>query len=87
MQLMPETAKRYGVRDIFDVEQNIRGGIRYLADLLEMFPNDLSRALAAYNAGENAVIRYGRRVPPYHETLGYVPRVLEFYRKFQTREG
>src|SRR5258707_8198904 len=59
MQLMPETAKRYGVRDLFDIEQNIRGGIRYLADLLEMFPNDLSRTLAAYNADENAVIRTG----------------------------
>ena len=78
MQLMPETAKRYGVRDIFDVEQNIRGGVRYLADLLEMFPNDLSRALAAYNAGENAVLRYGG-IPPYGETQAYVRNVLSDY--------
>lgn len=78
MQLMPETAKRYGVRDIFDVEQNIRGGIRYLADLLEMFPNDVSRALAAYNAGENAVIRTGG-IPPYEETMTYVKRALTVY--------
>ena len=78
MQLMPETAKRYGVRDIFDVEQNIRGGVRYLADLLEMFPNDLSRALAAYNAGENAVIRTGG-IPPYEETMTYVKRALTVY--------
>jgi len=78
MQLIPETAKRYGVRDIFDVEQNIRGGIRYLADLLEMFPNDLSRALAAYNAGENAVIRTGG-IPPYEETMTYVKRALTVY--------
>jgi soluble lytic murein transglycosylase-like protein len=78
MQLMPETAKRYGVRDIFDVEQNIRGGVRYLADLLEMFPNDISRALAAYNAGENAVIRTGG-IPPYEETMTYVKRALTVY--------
>ena len=78
MQLMPETAKRYGVRDIFDVEQNIRGGIRYLADLIEMFPDDLSRALAAYNAGENAVIRNGG-IPPYEETMTYVKRALTVY--------
>ena len=78
MQLMPETARRYGVRDIFDVEQNIRGGVRYLSDLLEMFPNDLSRALAAYNAGENAVIRRGG-IPPYEETMTYVKRALTVY--------
>ena len=78
MQLMPETAKRYGVRDIFDVEQNIRGGIRYLADLLEMFPNDVSRALAAYNAGEGAVLRTGG-IPPYEETTTYVKRALTVY--------
>jgi soluble lytic murein transglycosylase-like protein len=78
MQLMPETAKRYGVRDLFDVEQNIRGGILYLADLLEMFPNDVSRALAAYNAGENAVIR-NSGIPPYEETMTYVKRALTVY--------
>jgi soluble lytic murein transglycosylase-like protein len=78
MQLMPETAKRYGVRDIFDIDQNIRGGIRYLADLLEMFPNDLTRALAAYNAGEGAVTRAGG-IPPYEETNTYVRRALTVY--------
>ena len=78
MQLMPETAKRYGVRDIFNVEQNIRGGISYLADLLEMFPDDLSRALAAYNAGEGAVLRHGG-IPPYEETATYVKRALTVY--------
>ena len=78
MQLMPETARRYGVRDIFDVEQNIRGGIRYLADLMVMFPNDLTRALAAYNAGENAVIR-NAGIPPYEETMTYVKRALTVY--------
>ena len=78
MQLMPETARRYGVRDIFDIEQNIRGGVRYLADLLEMFPDDVARALAAYNAGENAVIRNGG-IPPYQETMTYVRRALTVY--------
>ena len=78
MQLMPETARRYGVRDILDPEQNIQGGVRYLADLVRMFPNDLPRALAAYNAGENAVIRYGA-IPPYEETMTYVKRALTVY--------
>jgi len=78
MQLMPGTAKRYGVRDVYDVEQNIRGGIRYLADLMAMFPNDLSRALAAYNAGEGAVIRHAG-IPPYDETMTYVKRALTVY--------
>ncbi len=78
MQLMPDTARRYGVRGIFDPEQNIRGGIRYLADLLRIFPSDLPRALAAYNAGENAVYKYAG-IPPYDETLTYVKRALTVY--------
>lgn len=78
MQLMPGTAKRFGVRKIDDPDENIRGGIQYLAVLQKLFPNDLSRALAAYNAGENAVIRYGR-VPPYEETQTYVRRCLTVY--------
>jgi len=78
MQLIPETAKRYGVADVFDPEQNIRGGVRYLSDLLAMFSNDLPRALAAYNAGENAVIRYGG-IPPYEETSTYVKRAMTVY--------
>ena len=78
MQLMPETARRYGVRSIFDPEENIRGGIHYLADLLEMFRNDVPRALAAYNAGENAVFRYAG-IPPYDETTTYVARALTVY--------
>lgn len=80
MQLMPDTARRYGVADIFDPAQNIRGGARYLRDLLRMFNNDMKLALAAYNAGENAVMRHGR-IPPYQETAAYVPKVLAFYRK------
>jgi soluble lytic murein transglycosylase-like protein len=87
MQLMPETARRYGVRNSMDPVQNIYGGVKYLRDLLTMFKGDMRLAIAAYNAGENAVIRYGLRVPPYAETLGYVPKVLEFYHRFQGREG
>lgn len=79
MQLMPDTAKRYGATDIFDPRQNLRAGAQYLRDLLEMFSDDLSLALAAYNAGENAVVRHGNRIPPYAETQAYVPRVLQFY--------
>jgi soluble lytic murein transglycosylase-like protein len=87
MQLMPETARRYGVQNIMDPAQNIHGGVRYLRDLLAMFSGNLELAVAAYNAGENAVIRHGRRVPPYTETVAYVPKVLGFYKKFQTRAG
>lgn len=78
MQLMPLTAKRYGVQRIHDPNENISGGVRYLRYLLEMFRNDLPRALAAYNAGENAVIRYGG-IPPYEETDTYVKRALTVY--------
>ena len=80
MQLMPATARRYGVRDVFDPSQNISAGARYLRDLLKRFGNDVELALAAYNAGEQAVERHGRRVPPYNETQRYVPRVLNIYR-------
>lgn len=79
MQLMPATADRYGVRDRTDPYQNVRGGARYLKDLLARFGNDLVLALAAYNAGENAVIRHGNRVPPYPETQDYVRKVQQFY--------
>jgi soluble lytic murein transglycosylase-like protein len=78
MQLMPETAKQYGVRHIFDPDENIHGGVRYLSDLLRLFPNDLPRTLAAYNAGENAVFKYAG-IPPYDETMTYVKRALTVY--------
>lgn len=81
MQLMPETARRYGVRDSFDPEQNIRGGSQYLRDLKQRYPNDLQLVLAAYNAGPEAVDRQGGRIPPYKETLEYVPRVLQIYQQ------
>ena len=83
MQLMPDTAARYGVRDIHDPRENINGGVRYLRDLITMFNGNIELAVAAYNAGENAVIRYGNKIPPYAETVHYVPKVLGFYRKFQ----
>jgi soluble lytic murein transglycosylase-like protein len=79
MQLMPATARRLGVRDPFDPEQNVRGGARYLNELLRLFDNDLRLALAAYNAGEDAVLRHGRAIPPYPETRQYVTRVLSRY--------
>ena len=87
MQLMPGTAKRYGVQNIHDPMENINGGVKYLRDLLTLFNGNLELAVAAYNAGENAVIRHGNRIPPYAETANYVPKVLGFYRKFQTRKG
>jgi len=78
MQLMPATARRFGVRDSFDPHENIRGGTAYLSDLLGMFGGDLVRTLAAYNAGEGAVQRY-RGVPPYPETQEYVRRAMLVY--------
>ena len=82
MQLMPGTAKRYAVKVAFDPTQNIRGGTRYLRDLLDLFGNDVQLAVAAYNAGENAVIKYGRKIPPYRETQAYVPKVLRLYSRY-----
>jgi soluble lytic murein transglycosylase-like protein len=78
-QLMPETAARFGVRDRFDPAQNLGGAAQYLRYLLTLFNGDTRLALAAYNAGENAVIRHGRRIPPYTETRRYVPAVLADY--------
>ena len=87
MQLMPDTARRYGVRNIFDPVENIHGGVRYLKDLMAMFNGDMRLALAGYNAGENAVIRAGHRIPPYPETQNYVPKVIDIYHKFRARKG
>jgi len=84
MQLMPEIAKRYGVKNRLDPAQNIHGGARYLRDLIRLFKNDLQLAVAAYNAGENAVVRHGNRIPPYSETMTYVPRVMSYYKKYRT---
>ncbi len=78
MQLMPETAIRYGVKNLWDPAENIAGGVRYLKDLLGLFGGNVSKSLAAYNAGETAVLRYGG-VPPYQETELYVHKGLTAY--------
>jgi len=79
MQLMPRTAASLGVSDALDPEQNLDAGVRHLEALLKLYDGDLTRALAAYNAGQSAVARHGG-VPPYRETRAYVRRVLERYR-------
>lgn len=79
MQLMPGTAARYGVTNIFDPRQNIDGGARYMKFLLNLFDGDVNLALAGYNAGEGAVMKYGYRVPPYSETQEYVRRISRRY--------
>lgn len=81
MQLMPATAARLGVRNIHDPVENIDAGTRYLRNLIDMFGGDINLALAAYNAGEGAVIKYGRRIPPYNETQNYVWRINTAYRR------
>jgi soluble lytic murein transglycosylase-like protein len=80
MQLMPATALRFGVSDPYDPRQNVRAGAQYLKFLIDRFGNDLTLALAAYNAGEEAVDRSGGQIPPFMETQAYVPRVLKIYR-------
>jgi Transglycosylase SLT domain len=80
MQLLPETAARFGVHDIFDPQENIDAGTHYLSDLLQHYHNDLALALAAYNAGPVRVQQFGR-VPPYPETVSYVRRVKRGYEK------
>ena len=80
MQVMPATAARYGVRNLEDPLENLRAGCLYLRDLLDLFHQDVSLAVAAYNAGENAVIRHGNQIPPYPETARYVPQVIGIYR-------
>lgn len=86
MQLMPDTAKRYGVENIHDPVENVQAGASYLKDLLEEFDQDLKLALAAYNAGENAVRRYGNQIPPFPETQTYVRKVIGLYgQSYQAR--
>jgi len=80
MQLMPETARQYGVRDRFDAEENIMGGIRYLKDLCRLYNNNTKLVLAAYNAGQEALKRFNG-IPPYPETRDYISRVMASYSK------
>jgi hypothetical protein len=82
MQLLPQTAAHYGVKNIFDPEENINAGTRYLKELLAKYHN-LTLALAAYNAGPERVDQYGRRVPPYLETMKYVQRIAKSYAKIK----
>jgi soluble lytic murein transglycosylase-like protein len=79
MQLMPATARRLGVTNIFDPKQNIEGGVKYMRMLLDMFGGDVNLALAGYNAGEGAVTKYGNQIPPYNETQEYVRRISARY--------
>jgi hypothetical protein len=79
MQLMPATARRLGVTNIYDPKQNIEGGVKYMRMLLNMFSGDVNLALAGYNAGEGAVMKYGYRIPPYNETREYVRRISARY--------
>ena len=79
MQLMPATASRFGVSNPYDPRENVHAGARYLKFLIDRFGQDVRLALAAYNAGEEAVDRSGGQIPPFSETMAYVPRVLKIY--------
>ncbi|MHC8400396.1 lytic transglycosylase domain-containing protein [Pseudomonas sp. MDT1-17] len=83
MQLMPGTARELGVKDVYDPKANIQGGARYLKRLMTLFDNDISLAVAAYNAGPQAVLSRGGVIPPFAETQRYVPSVLRQYRRLQ----
>ncbi len=83
MQLMPETAKQYGVKNRRNPRESIYGGTRYLRHLLKLFDNNLILAIAAYNAGEGAVKKYGNKIPPYKETRNYVNKVIKYYKKYK----
>lgn len=80
MQLMPATASRFGVSNLYDPRQNVHAGARYLKFLMDRFGQNVRLALAAYNAGEDAVDRNGGQIPPFTETMAYVPKVLKIYR-------
>lgn len=83
MQLMPDTARELGVTDVYDPKANIQGGAKYLKRLMTLFDNDIALAVAAYNAGPQAVISRGGVIPPFAETQRYVPSVLRQYRRLQ----
>lgn len=86
MQLMPATATRFGVSNPYDPRQNVHGGARYLKFLIDRFGQDVRLALAAYNAGEEAVDRNGGQIPPFTETMAYVPRVLKIYQMLRNQQ-
>ena len=82
MQLMPTTARRFNVKDKNNPKQNIVAGAKYLRELLTLFKGDLKLTLAAYNAGPGAVKKYSNHIPPYRETMHYVPKVLKYYQQY-----
>ena len=82
MQLMPATARRFNVKDRYDPKQNIVAGAKYLRELLTLYKGDLKLTLAAYNAGPGAVKKYSNHIPPYIETMHYVPKVLKYYQQY-----
>lgn len=84
MQVLPETAQRYGIADVYDPNQNVLAGVQHLRYLLQRFKNKRTLALAAYNAGENAVRRH-RGVPPYRETQDYVKKVMRYEREYSRK--
>lgn len=84
MQLMPKTARRFGINNVHNPEQNIVAGARYLGFLMHHF-GDLKLAIAAYNAGEGAVAKYGNHIPPYPETMSYVPKVMDYYNTYRNQ--
>jgi len=80
MQLMPETAIQYKVQNVFDPRQNVEGGIKYLVDLIKLYDSNTQHVLAAYNAGQEAIRKYGG-IPPYPETRNYIKKVMATYSK------
>ncbi len=85
MQLLPSTANRMGVKNIFDPKENVDGGTRYLREMLTRYHNNVTLALAAYNAGPQKVQHYGNRVPPYQETQKYIERIARGYAKIKAK--
>lgn len=84
MQLMPETAKEYGVKNLYDPKENIEGGVKYLKDLIRLFNKKTDLVLAAYNAGQEAIKKHGG-IPPYPETRNYIKKIMASYRKSTIR--
>ncbi|HEY0459052.1 MAG TPA: lytic transglycosylase domain-containing protein [Pyrinomonadaceae bacterium] len=87
MQLMPDTARRFGVKNIYNPKQNIKAGVKYMRWLLDKFGGDKRLALAGYNAGEGSVIKYGNKIPPYRETQNYVAKIMNHYESISSQSA